>query len=403
MKFNKVVWLCQFANEALDEYFGLHIDQCAYWITQFIQIMEKSGLDIHIVGPNLYTNNDVDFKIKGINYHLYKYHSGIGGYRTATLEIALRKERNIRKKIVRIVDNIKPDIVHLFGAENITYSGGAIPIMNRYPLLVTFQGYVQLTKERGSCLKTLTIRQRERTEDTILSNAKYVTFEVTDRASRNYFINKYGNKKEMSINFPLKKPGIDASNVKKDYDVVYWGRVTKNKGVEDLIRAVSILKNTGKDLRCLILGGGAGQYLQYLHSLVEKLSLSNNIVFGGFQRTDEELFSNASKAKVYVLPTYFDALPCSIRESMLMRLPVISYPVGDITELNKNSECVVMAEYRNIEDLAEKIKGILSDDAERKNIADRAYNMINEMYDFQAIESQFMTCYDECLIENKKG
>ena len=203
------------------------------------------------------------------------------------------------------------------------------------------------------------------------------------------------------MNFPVKLPNIDASIVKKEYDIVFWGRVTVDKGVEDLINAVYIFKKKRPNISCLILGGGSEEYRSKLDALVSEKELDSNICFGGFQKTNEELFSNASKAKVYVLPTHYDALPGSIRESMYMKLPVVSYPVGDIPQLNKNKECVLLAKYLDIEDLASKISQLLDDEIMRNRLIANSYSLVSRMND-TSIAKQFMDIYGCLLIGDKQ-
>ena len=127
--------------------------------------------------------------------------------------------------------------------------------------------------------------------------------------------------------------------------------------------------------------------------MVTEKDLEGNIIFGGFQKTNEELFGNAAKAKIYVLPTHYDALPGSIREGMYMKLPVISYPVGDIPQLNKNKDCVLLAEYLDIKDLASKIEILLHDDDLRNKLIANSYSEVATTNDTSYIANQFMETY----------
>lgn len=392
----KVVWLCHMCNDVLNAYFGIEKNMCAFWMTQFISIMQNRNVEIHIVSPNYYTNKDIDIRIDGVSYHLYKYHSILKGQKAALIEIAFRKEKNIEDKVCKIVNEINPNLVQLFGAENITYSRGIIPLFEKYPCLVTFQGYIQLTKDFGGALKRWVINRRIRTENEILSKAKWVSFGEFEQTSEQYYKKKY-NGTSLLINFPCKKPDIDSTDFEKEYDIVFWARVTANKGVEDLIRSVCILKRNNKLIKCLIMGGGSEDYLNYLKKMVENLGLTQNIVFGGFQKDNDTLFRNAAKARVYVLPTLFDALPGSIREAMFMKLPVVSYPVGDIPALNKGKECLAIAKYRDIDDLASKIQKVLSDDHYRQLLVNNAYNEMQKISADDYIAGQMMDCYERII------
>ena len=389
----KVVWLCHLTNDELDRHFGIEKDMCAFWMTQFINIVKGQPIELHVVTPNYYTNENVNIQIGHVFYHLYKYYSGIGNAKTAFVELAIRNERPVVNAVGKIVNNIKPDIVHLFGAENITYSKGILPLMDKYPTIVSFQGYIQLAELKGSFFRQYTMKCRVKTENEILRKCPNISFGEFEGQSRQYYIEKYNTGKVHTINFPFKVPAIDASKVEKEYDIVFWGRVTVDKGVEDLINAVEIVKRNNKEIKCLILGGGSSEYRQKLDRMVTEKDLEGNIIFGGFQKTNEELFGNAAKAKIYVLPTHYDALPGSIREGMYMKLPVISYPVGDIPQLNKNKDCVLLAEYLDIKDLASKIEILLHDDDLTNKLIANSYSEVATTNDTSYIANQFMETY----------
>ena len=69
----KVVWLCHLTNDELDRHFGIEKDMCAFWMTQFINIVKGQPIELHVVTPNYYTNENVNIQIGHVFYHLYKY------------------------------------------------------------------------------------------------------------------------------------------------------------------------------------------------------------------------------------------------------------------------------------------------------------------------------------------
>lgn len=392
----RVAWVCHLTNDSLNHFFQMDMNMCAYWMTQFIGLM-KDHIEIHVVAPNYYTNKDITFELDGVHYHLFKYHSKFGDARVAFCEIAVRKEKNIKSKISNIIGTINPDVVHLFGAENITYSAGILPQIGVRPVLTSFQGYIQLAEQKGNLFRKLVIKQRAHTEDEILKKCPNVSFGTFEMTSEEYYKKKYGRGRILPINFPFKMPELDATKVFKEYDIVFWGRVTYEKGVEDLIEMVSLIKKQLPSVSCMILGGGSQEYFLRLKGMVEERQLKENVIFGGFQKTDRDLFENAAKAKVYVLPTHFDALPGSIRESMAMKLPVASYDVGDIPTLNKNRECVVLAKALDVNDLAVKVCKVLQDDDYREVLINNSYEEILNTSSDSIIVRQFMNAYEKIL------
>lgn len=393
----KVVWLCHLTNSVLNKHFNMDVDICAYWMTQFLDIIKNESLDLHVVAPNYYRAKDESFTLGSTHFHLYKCYSKFGNSKTALVECALWNNR-LQNKIARVISGINPDVIHLFGAENVTYSQGVIPFLGLNNVVLTLQGYIQLAEKQGGFLRQFSIAKRVKNEDIILKGIKHVTFADIEDSSRNFYLRHYGGGKCHILNFPIKKTKINAASVEKKYDVVFWGRVTVDKGVEDLIHAISILKKKRPNISCLILGGGAASYFEYLNTEIRRLDVMDNIEIAGFQKTNEDLFSKASKARVYVLPTHFDAMPGSIRESMQMKLPVISYPVGDIPILNKDRYSVMLAEYRNVRDLSICIEKLLSDNVLYNDLMNNAYKTVSEAVSEETIRQQFLDLYNNIVL-----
>jgi glycosyltransferase involved in cell wall biosynthesis len=96
-------------------------------------------------------------------------------------------------------------------------------------------------------------------------------------------------------------PGIDSSLIpketvmKKDFDVIYIGRLNILKNVHELLEACAHLK---RNLRILIIG--SGEELPHLQELSTKLGL--DVTFMGAV-SDAEKWSLLQKSKVLVFPT----------------------------------------------------------------------------------------------------
>ena len=89
--------------------------------------------------------------------------------------------------------------------------------------------------------------------------------------------------------------GIDFKRIQKvsgkdeEYDVIFVGRLIKEKNVDLLLRAVEIVKNNIPDLKVLIIGKGPEK--EKLVSLASVLKLSQNVRFLSFLRDYEEVIS----------------------------------------------------------------------------------------------------------------
>lgn len=110
--------------------------------------------------------------------------------------------------------------------------------------------------------------------------------------------------------------------------VAYLGKVTEQKGVRDLLKALSILKEEGLDLPCII--GGTGK-LPEMKELAKEYHLDKVIFPGWLTYNDKlELFR---MSKVLVLPSYHEGFPVVILEAMASGTDVVASKVGAVPEI----------------------------------------------------------------------
>jgi len=114
--------------------------------------------------------------------------------------------------------------------------------------------------------------------------------------------------------------GIGASD--EESDVIFAGRLIKEKNVDVLIKAVRLVKKGIPDVKCVIIGEGPEQ--KGLERLVYNLGLKNNIEFTGFLDDYEEVISRMKSSKVFVLPSTREGFGIVALEANACGLPVIT-------------------------------------------------------------------------------
>lgn len=114
------------------------------------------------------------------------------------------------------------------------------------------------------------------------------------------------------------------SNRKSSLRLITVGRLVKVKGIQDLLKALSKLKNQ-IHYECLILGDGP--YRKSLEKMKEDYSLRERVVFKG-SVSPEQVVAFLREASIYVLPSYAEGLPQSLLEAMACGLPCIVTDIG---------------------------------------------------------------------------
>lgn len=392
----KVVWLCHFINREINDYFGTDLKELAPWITDFIEIfVENSDIQLTIIAPNYYTNTNVNFSLRGVNYFFFKYYSGVIPQKIALVEASLLQDYFAVKNVSKCVKRICPDLIHLFGSENLFYSKTILQFKEDFPVLISLQGFISNAPQSKNRITNFVLNYRKKIEKKINSEFSCFSLPEVNSKSKLFSFNPFA--KVFYFPFPTRQPkgSIDPCT-RKNYDIVFWGRVTKNKGIEDLIYAIKKIKEKyHEDLSALIIGSVNSTYMVYLKSLVSRLNLLDNVTFTGFLETQDEVFQLGVQGKVYVLPTYFDGMPGSIREAMFLKIPVVAYDIGGIPLFNLDKECITLAEYRNISDLSAKILLVLQDQDRTKRISLNAFNLVKEKYSYDRIKEKVLHIYDK--------
>jgi glycosyltransferase involved in cell wall biosynthesis len=392
----KVVWLCHFANQEMKDHFHTpHVKEFAPWISNLIELFQdRTDIELHIVAPNIFTYNKQYVKIKNVHYHFFRI---TPNYIPRQVSFLFRIEPRTnyfftKGRIRNTIRDINPDIIHLHGAENPYYSVGILPIIDMFPILVTIQGLIRIVSARE-----INTDQRIKIEEEIIRKSKHICVRTNEMR---HIILEINPKAQLHFhNYPATMPVyIKDNSIVSTYDIAYFARICKDKGIEDLLEAVALIKKIKPDISLHVLGGGAEEsYLRFLENKMKQLEIENNVKFLGFIETQHELHKQVSFAKICVLPTYADTVPGTIIESMFMKLPVIAYAVGGIPDLNNKGQAIVLVEKNNIQQLSNEIITLLENESKRNSIAAFAYNCALERYNNSAVVNDIVKAYNDIL------
>ncbi len=143
-------------------------------------------------------------------------------------------------------------------------------------------------------------------------------------------------------------------------DVIFAGRLIKEKNVEFLIKAIHDVKKKIPDIKCCIIGDGPER--EKLERLVHELNIEDNVVFKGFMKNYSDLISYMKASEVFVLPSTREGFGIVVIEANACGLPVV---VVD-HKMNAASELIINNK-----------NGIISNFS-REDIAENLINMVNK-------------------------
>jgi glycosyltransferase involved in cell wall biosynthesis len=371
----KVVWLCYFTNEEIQNIIkpSKGSKECCPYVPSTIKILENiKNIQLYIISPHEHIGGVRKFSLRGVNYFFYNAHIPfIGRHWPNFFKWDLFSNYFGNKRIVkRIVNKIQPNIIHLQGAEVAYYSSTILQFMGKYPTILTPQGFISKTTLKLTKL----LKKRIKVELEIIKGIGN-SFYRTDTMKEDLIAIKQ-NIKLFWGDYPYVPINCNAVE-NKIYDIVFFAKVTKEKGFGDLLESLAILKNKFPNISLLVIGSGN---IEFYKIKVNELGLTNNITWAGFLPTQADVHKMASQAKISVLPTYHDIISGTILESLFLKLPVVAYNVGSIHEVNEKEEIISLVDKLDVGGLAKAIEFLLDNPEIQKDRAERGYQRAQEMF-----------------------
>lgn len=136
------------------------------------------------------------------------------------------------------------------------------------------------------------------------------------------------------------------------------GRLSKEKGHNDLVSAIAMLRiaHPSLDFRLLILGEGPER--QVLEQAAAALGVAEHLLLPGQKKNVRPFYGIAD---VFALPSYSEGSPNALLEAMAARLPIVATAVGGSVELVSDGETALLVNARDPESLCSAIERSLCD------------------------------------------
>lgn len=139
--------------------------------------------------------------------------------------------------------------------------------------------------------------------------------------------------------------GIDLQNIRNinpssdKSDLIFVGRLIKEKGVLTLINAIPDVKKEFPDVKCTIIGDGPER--EKLEKQVNSLNLNENISFLGFVEDYNDVLSYMKSSKVFMILSQREGFGIVALEANACGLPVITI------KHPRNAICDLIDPYKN--------------------------------------------------------
>lgn len=182
------------------------------------------------------------------------------------------------------------------------------------------------------------------------------------------------------------------TETEKNY-IVSLRRLTPSKGIDILIRAFKDIANEYPQVKLLIAGEGTEEY--NLKTLARDLNLDDKIKFIGTVSLTRAI-SLLKGAICTVIPSISEGGSLVNIEAQAASCPVVASRVGGIPEYVQDSVSGLLFESKNLKDLADKVKTIISNAPLRNKLIQGGIEHAKK-FSWDILGPQYLALYNKAI------
>jgi len=313
----------------------------------------------------------------------------------------------VNSSMSKQIENDRPDIIHTIGLRSYqSIVAWKTSKKLNIPLIVSDQGGLTthpFLHESNLFLRILYKIQNYFIKQiinhaTAISAANEYEKEIFESLNKNSRIKIIRN----GVNL---KTLVSKQNFRKKYEInskfiLFVGRFSRSKGIENLIHTFDIIKNeeSFSDI-CLVIMGVDFGYQQKMEELIKNSGLSKNIIVIK-NPPREDVISAYGESEFLILPSQWELSPLVPLESFAFKKPVISTKSHGIPFTVQDNKNGILVEPDNPVQLADAIKKLLLDEDLRERLGISGYNFVHEECNCESMAKNSVELYKEVLKNN---
>ncbi len=184
------------------------------------------------------------------------------------------------------------------------------------------------------------------------------------------------------------------------YKLLTVARMTEKKGLDNVYRALALLKDRGFEFTHTLIGEGDDN--DKVLSLIKELKLEKFTRLRG-TLAHEEVIKHYAASDLFVLGCQVaangdrDGIPNVMAESMAMKLPVVATNVSGIPEFLEDGVSGMMAPQKDPVALADAMQALLTDDTLRKKVIIEAHKRITADFNNKKLIGHLAKIYTDMI------
>lgn len=208
-------------------------------------------------------------------------------------------------------------------------------------------------------------------------------------------INEYGvNERRIKVIFNSIEPQLDEigfnenSLLKEGVLIGCIGRITRQKGFDIFIKAISMAITKNPNIRGVLIGDGEDR--EQIERLVDMLDIRQNIQFLGYRK---DVISLISQLCFVVLPSRWEGFPLTPIEVFSAGKTIVCSDIENNLEIVRDGVNGLVFETENSDELADRILRLVDDSTLREKLEKQAFLDYQELYKYDLFIKKYSMVY----------
>ena len=176
--------------------------------------------------------------------------------------------------------------------------------------------------------------------------------------------------------------------------ISYVGRMVRYKRVDDLLRALVVVRDRVPDVLLKLVGSGPDD--ARFRSLATELGLDRNVEWVGYVEKHRDVLEILGRSHVSCLPSEVEGFGMVIIESMACGTPVVASALAPIREITHEGRGGLLYPVGDVDALATKLVAMLTDAALHTRAVAEARTLASE-YDWSPLAERTEAIYRDVL------
>ena len=312
----------------------------------------------------------------------------------------------VSRAIGRIMDEVKPDLVHIHSIWQLMLHFGVVEARRRdIPYILAPRGTLEVWSLRQKWLKKKLALLTYQGRDLSHAAALHVTAKSEMDQCRRLGFQQKIIMSPNGVNAPeTMPPRVEAPNGKRR--ALFLSRMHEKKGLLNLVDSWARVRPVGWELELVYTAKEKAEkdYENQVRSRVQELKLGDSFIFTG-ALPDEEKWEAYRRADAFILPSYSENFGIVVAEALYAGLPTITTRGTPWQEL-ETEKCGWHIELPGRADRWDEMDSALREmtalsDEERYAMGERGRKLVESKYSWTAIASGMKIAYMEFLNRDK--